>query len=550
MPRLCVWMSGLALLVAAPAAARADAPAWYDVPAHAPDARALTAKIDQHLADGWHAAKVHPAPAASDAEFLRRIYLDLAGRIPSVAEARRFLKDRRPDKRQRLINDLLNGPRYATHFGHILRALWLPEKATTVQGLILSPGFEAWLRKNLAANTPYDKLVRELLTIPLPDGGRPQQVLEESFSGKPTPIGFYLAKEAKPENLAASTSRLFLGIKLECAQCHNHPFNDWKREQFWSMAAFFSGINGKVQNEFTMVSPEKIDSRSIKIPETDKIIQANFLDGTKPKFKDRVPSRVILADWVTAADNPYFARAAVNRIWAYFFGTGLTEPVDEMIGGESKHLHPVLLEELARQFVASGFDLKFLMRAIVSSRAYQLTSSGKAEANEAGLFARMPIRGLTAEQLYDSVALATGYNEPAAAFPISFVPGAKRSLREEFMTRFAKTSEKSTETYTSILHALALMNGKLIGEATSLERSETLAAVLNAPFLDTPERLETLYLAALARPPRAEEMSRLTRYLEGVQASPGKGTPAQRYNRAMSDVFWVLLNSGEFILNH
>jgi hypothetical protein len=542
-------LSGAALLAAAPAAARADDPAWWNVSAHAPSAKALTAKIDHHLAEGWRAAGVEPAPPAGDAEFLRRVYLDLAGRVPSVAEARRFFRDKRADKRARLIDELLDGPRYPAHFSRVWRALWLPEAASSIQGLILKPGFESWLRKNLAANTSYDKLVYEMLTVSLPSGLR-QDVIGDAFAGKPTSIAFYLSKEGKPENLAAATSRLFLGIKLECAQCHNHPFNDWKREQFWSMAAFFSGIDGKVDNEFTNLKPEKVDSRSIKIPNTETVIQASFLDGSKPRFKDKVGARVTLAEWVIAADNPFFARAAVNRVWSYFFGGGLTDPVDEMIGGESKTHHPALLDELARQFVASGFDMKFLLRAVTNSRAYQLTSAGKATEKEAGQFARMPIRGLTAEQLYDSVAQATGYNEPAAAFPISFVPGAKPSLREQFMTRFANATEKSTDPSTTILHALALMNGKLIGEATSLERSETLSAVLNSPFLDTGERLEVLFLSTVSRSPRAEELSRLTNYVETARGRQGAGTAAQRYNRAVADVFWSLLNSGEFILNH
>jgi hypothetical protein len=559
-------LSGLALLAGLPTVLRADPPARAAaVRAVLPnsDAQAVAARIDHHLAEGWRSAGVEPAPRADDSEFLRRIYLDLAGRVPSVAEACRFLADKRADKRQRVIGDLLDGPRYPTHFGRVWRSLWLPEAAVGIQGLLLKPGFEGWLRKHLAANTPYDKVVRELLTTPV-SGGRPQQAIEESLTGKPTPVGFYLAKEAKPENLAAGTSRLFLGVKLECAQCHNHPFGDWKREQFWGLAAFFAGIDGKVENEITNIKPEKFERRSINIPNTEKALQlgfatikvpatieATFLDGSRPKWKEgKISPRVTLAEWVTAADNPYFARAAVNRIWSYFFGNGLVDPVDEMVGSEIKNHHPELLDELSRQFAASGFDLKFLMRAIVSSRAYQLTSAGKPASNEVGQFARMPLRGLTAEQLYDSVAQATGYNEPASALPISFVPGSKPSLREDFMTRFANSSEKSTEFHTSILHALALMNGKLVAQATDLQNSETLAAVANAPFLDTAERIEVLYLATLSRRPRPEERDRMRGHIERVSAGHSGAAATERYNRGLADVFWVLLNSGEFILNH
>ncbi|MCI0459343.1 MAG: DUF1549 and DUF1553 domain-containing protein [Gemmataceae bacterium] len=552
MSRLCLClMGGLAVLGLSAQANQTEQPA-KGVAAPALDARALAAKIDEHLAASWKDAKITPAPLASDSEFLRRVYLDLAGRIPSVAEVRRFREDKRSDKRERIINDLLDGPRYATHFSRVWRALWLPEAATSIQGTFLSPAFESWLRKHLADNTGYDRMVHELITTPM--GNRGQiDVFQDVFSGKPSPTPFFLAKEAKPENLAASTSRLFLGVKLECAQCHNHFHADWKREQFWQLAAFFDGIKSQSMMEFTFPSGEDLNKRDIKIPNTETVIPALFLDGSKPQFKNNVGSRTTLADWMTARNNPYFARAAVNRIWSYFFGTAMVEPVDEMIGEIAKNSHPALFEELSKQFVANNFDLKYLMRAITNSQAYQRTSSGKVTDAEAlALFARMPLRGLTAEQLYDSVAQTTGYNEPAALFPISFVPGAKPSPRAEFITRFASLSEKATEFHTSILHALALMNGKLITDATSLETSETLSAVANSPFLDTSERIETLYLAALARLPRPEELTRMLRHVEGDRrgAQPTTPTERARYNRALADVFWVLLNSGEFMLNH
>jgi hypothetical protein len=423
--------------------------------------------------------------------------------------------------------------------------LWLPEAQSSIGGTIMAPGFEAWLRKHLAANTPYNKVVYELLTTQVMRGGREQAVIEESFLGKPTPIAFFLAKELKAENLAASTSRLFLGVKLECAQCHDHPTAEWKRDQFWNLAAFFAGLKGNTRDEFTFPTADDPNKRDIKIPNTETVIKASFLDGRKPKFKDKVGSRVTLAEWVTASENRFFARAAVNRVWSYFFGTGLIDPVDEMVGVEIRASHPELLDELARQFVASGFDLKFLMRAVVNSRAYQLTSAGARAKDEAlALFARMPLRGLTGEQIFDSISQATGYQEKAAAFPIDFVPGNKPSPRVQFLTRFRDMSEKVTEFHTSILHALALMNGQLISDATSLEKSETLAAVVNSPFLDTPERIEVLYLATLSRRPRPEELTRLVRHVENA------GSEVARQNRALADVFWTLLNSGEFLLNH
>src|SRR5262249_55281553 len=183
----------------------------------------------------------------------------------------------------------------------------------------------------------------------------------------PNPAAYYSAKEFKAENLAAGIARLFLGVRVECAQCHNHPFADWKRDQFWGFAAFFAGIQGRSQGNSVTAGGEAPDKRELAIPGTDRVVQAAFLDGKEPPFKFNESSRVTLADWMTAADNPYFARALVNRMWAYLFGVGLIDPVDEMVGGESTCSHPELLDVLAKAFVDHNFDLKFLIRAITAS---------------------------------------------------------------------------------------------------------------------------------------------------------------------------------------
>jgi hypothetical protein len=227
-----------------------------------------------------------------------------------------------------------------------------------------------------------------------------------------------------------------------------------------------------------------------------------------------------------------------------------------MVGSEHAASHPELLDELAREFAAHDFDLKFLIRAITSSKAYQLTSAGRGEV-EAQHFARMPLRGLTPEQLYDSVATATGFRENSPGLPPGVIAvGRNGSARDEFLTRFANQSEKATEVQTSILQALSLMNGRLVAAATDLKGSETLAAVLDSPFMDTRARVEALYLAALSRKPKPKELDRLVKYVESGGAAADEAPPATdsereaRYNSALSDVFWALLNSGEFYLNH
>jgi hypothetical protein len=479
------------------------------------DVQALAARIDQLIAARWAAEAIQPAPLTDDAEFVRRAYLDLTGRIPSVAQIRRFLKDQTPDKRRRLIDELTAGGPYVQHFTHVWRAVLLPDNVANAD----NGSFEGWLRKQLAENTSYDEMVRAIIR----PGG---------------PRSFYQARENKPENLAAATSRLFLGIKLECAQCHRHPFARWTREQFWSQAAFFSRLPQPRQaGEPVRVQPRP-DGRQIKIPGMDKVVQARFLDGTEPQWKDGMDPQATLAEWVTAADNRYFARAAVNRLWALFFGIGLVDPVDDL-REQNPASHPELLDELAREFAAHRFDLKFLIRAITNSQTYQRTSRlTHATQEDPRRFARMPLRGLTAEQLFDSVAQATGYQEAGG----NRGQGGASRTRAAFLTKFANPGDKSTEFRLSILQALSLMNGKLVAEATDLEESHTLAAVIDAPFMDTAQRIDTLYLATLGRLPASEEAARLIKYVDSSSDSGSR--------QALADVFWALLNSGEFILNH
>jgi hypothetical protein len=542
----------LALLPGVAALLLASGPApGEELSASSKDAQALAAQIDQHIARHWAELKAEPAPLADDAEFLRRVYLDVAGRIPSVAEARAFLEDRRPDKRAQLIEQLLAGSRYVTHRTNLWRALLLPEAGNNFQVRLQQPGFETWLKKQVARNAGYDRLVRDLLTAPVGgNGGFPLAALY----GDSGPLTFYLAKEFRPENLAASTARVFLGVSVECAQCHNHPFAAWKREQFWGFAAFFSGIQSQRQMDFLLPGREDPNKHELTIPGTERVVQAKFLDGAEPSWKAKTASRAALAEWLTSPANPYFARAAVNRTWAYFHGAGLVEPIDEMVGSSSTPSHPELLDLLAKEFVAHQFDLKFLIRAITNSKTYQLSSAATHKSqDDPTLFARMPLRGLTAEQLFDCAAEATGYRDSGGGDDlITGILGGNRSARSEFLTKFAP-SDRATQAQTSILQALSLMNGKVIASATSLENSETLAAVADAPFVTTGERIETLYLATLSRKPEKPELERAVQFVRDAEkAAKDRDKPGRRaaYRNALADVFWALLNSPEFILNH
>jgi hypothetical protein len=487
----------------------------------------LAARIDQFIVARLADKKVEPASISDDAEFLRRVSLDLAGRIPRPFEVRDFLDDKTPGKRSRLVERLLEHSAYVNHFANVWRDLLLP-KVNNPQVQSLIPSFEDWLRPRIRENVRYDQLIRELLTASPSMPG--QRMRSRMKSSDPTPSAFYQANELKPENLAANTSRLLLGIKLECAQCHDHPHASWVRKQFWEYAAFFADVPARAPGE---VVP-------LKFPGTDNVIEARFLDGSESKREAYRTLRAALADWMTAPNNPYFARAAANRLWAHFFGIGIVEPVDDF----SEHnppSHPELLDELARQFVANQFDVKFMIRAITSSQAYQRSSMAKdPKPADPRLFARMNVRGLSPEQLFDSLLQATGFRDNRELGNQAMMDYS--SARGQFVARFTN-QERRTEYQTSILQALTLMNGKVVEGATDLEKSETLAAVVDAPFLDTPQKIDALFLATLSRKPGPEEAEQFVRYVS-------KGGAKGDTKTALGDVFWALLNSAEFMLNH
>lgn len=463
----------------------------------ADDPRALADRIDRHFASRWEKANVSPAELADDAEFQRRVTLDLIGRIPTVAEARAFQRETAPDRRRRLIDRLLDHPGYAVRFARFWGERWLPQGDAQFENL--KPQFHDWLRERLRENASYDRMAREVLGASRDDRRGATLRL------------FLQANEFKPENLAASVSRLFLGVSLECAQCHDHPSAAWKREQFWDFAAFFAG------------------GRELTDPGTRR--------KATPRFPDGAAGPKTVADWLTDGRNPYFARNAVNVLWAAFFGTSLADSLDDA----NAISDPELLDELAQTFARHDFDLKYLIRAITLSRVYQLSSPGPADAPDPRLFARAAVRPLSGDALYDSLLTATGLNEQALA-PPSVYGQPDVPPRKAFLAFFARGNGTAGSRRT-ILQALLMMNGWLTGAAVDLEHGGTLASVAEAPFWSTPRKVEALYLAALGRPPRPAERDRLAAYVEG-------GGPRKDPKHALADVFWALLNSGEFGANH
>jgi hypothetical protein len=481
------------------------AAAWSAEPAK--DAATLAKRIDRLIADHWTEAQIKPVGRSDDAEFLRRVYLDLTGTIPPVAEVRRFLKDTSPDKRRILVDHLLDGPGYVRHFSALWRELLVPDAEVPPGRQAARADLERWMNKQFADNVPYDRIARDILTLPAEET-RPKR--EEDLD-RPSPRLFYLGREDKPEELAANVTRLFLGVRLECAQCHDHPHAKWKRDDFWSQAAFFPGKNR---------------DRELPIPGAGRTVAARFLDGTTPTRG--ADPRTALADWVAAPKNPYFARAAANRLWAHFFGVGLVDPVDDMIS-ENAPSHPQLLNELAGAFVGARYDVKFLIHAITLSDTYGLTSreTRSGATPDPRLFSRMNVKALGGGEIFDSLIEATGYR----GIDLS-------QQRAAFVSRFSK-SDRPLEGRSSIPQALSLMNGRLLAAALKTDGENTLSAVANSPFLDTAGKVETLFLAALGRLPRAEEKERFVKYVTNGD-----------HNSALGDVFWALLNSAEFSHNH
>ncbi|MCA9060048.1 MAG: DUF1549 domain-containing protein, partial [Planctomycetaceae bacterium] len=417
-------------------------------------AKDTAAAIDQLVVNAWKEAGATPADLASDAEYLRRVSLDVAGRIPSVAEIREFLADQTPDKRQRVVEELLDRPAYVRNMTTILRNSLIPQANSNAQFRGLIPGFEAWLWERISAGTAYDQIAREIITTPIGAANPGGPVLTTASS----PEAFFLVRELKPENLTTGTARAFLGVRIDCAQCHDHPFDNWKQKQFWSLAAFYSGFAApEAAEDAVLVMRERTDVREITIPATGEVVPAVFLDGETPQWTDAATeesrSRRLLAEWVTAPENPYFARMAVNRLWGQFFGRGLVHPIDDF-SESNPPSHPEVLDLLASQFALHHYDLRFLVRAITATRVYQSSSViTKVGPQDEELFTRAALRGLTPEQFFDSLAEAVGYYQPYRT-DNPFVLDTD-SPRSRFLELFRNESESPLHHETTILQALA-----------------------------------------------------------------------------------------------
>ncbi len=486
---------------------------------------AAATKIDAFLASSWKANEITPAPRSSDAEFHRRAWLDLAGVAPTVAGSRQFLADESEDKRERLVDRLLQSPQHADHMAAIWNEILLPPDAQTqLEQRENVASLHRWLREQFYNNVPYDHLVGSFLTA----GGA-------ADSG---PAIFYTSHAVQPEKLAAATSRIFLGLQLQCAECHDHPYDRWTQRDFWRFAAFFSQLERDESRGARNPIIEDRPGREVTLPETETVMSPRYPGVSDPPERDpRGIRRRQLTIWLASRDNPYFARAAANRVWGQLFGRGLVEPVDAM-DADNQPSHPELLAFLADHLIRLRFDLRQFYATVARTSAYGRSSAVDApERPPHDSFAAMSVKTLTAEQIYNSLVQNIYCRSPldSGAGPASLDP-----RREAFHARMRAVGSSPADYPHGVVQALGMMNGPETLAACSPERTGLLAA-LQAPFFDDEQRIESVFLATVSRYPTPDESSRMAAMLSSAS---DRSDRAQR----LSDLLWALLNSAEFAM--
>ncbi len=492
------------------------------------DEQAVAARIDALVDAGCAEAGIAVAGPADDAEFLRRASLDLLGTIPTAGEVRAFLADSDPAKRSKLIDRLLARPEHPTRLARLWRddlVGGVPQRrpfADEHDRLLTN-----WLRSRFQANDGYDRLAVGLLSAGLLD--RDPDTTRRNVGSH-----VFLAAHDGPSERAARTARVFLGVQIDCAQCHDHPFDRWTQRDFWGLAAVFSQIETDGGMGSALPSPIR-DGRAnpVLLPDTTEAVPPRLLGAAEPLGAAPGPWRADLAAWITDPANPYFARAAANRLWATAFGYGLVHPVDDF-GPHNPPSHPELLDELARDFAAHGYDVRRTLRILTNTRAYGRTSRGT-EPIDPRLYARRSPRPLSPDQLLASLRMAAGLTPFGSATPA----GQPEPDAAAFLLRLDGSASR-VEYRGGIPQALTMMNGVLVASLTDPQRSRLVTAVAESPFFDDAVRIETLFLATLSRPPTSDEAARCRAFLN----------VATDRHEALADILWALLNGTEFTLNH
>jgi hypothetical protein len=500
----------------------------------------------------WSEEGLRPAVAATEGEWCRRVYLDIVGRLPTLEESNRFLAERGQHKRARLIERLLTSDtgveEYARNWTNIWTAL-LIGRTSQPGSLVNREGMQQYLRRSLLRNKSYDEFVAELISA---DGGNTPGM--EDFNGAVNFVLDNLQENAVPAT--AKTARLFLGMQVQCTQCHNHPFNDWKQDQFWELNSFYRQAKAQSQRASQAPTTRLVDVDFAGEGEVYwemrnglmKVSYPTFVDGKKINPSGSVANvnrRDELARLVARSQE--MPRAIVNRLWAHFLGYGFTRPVDDM-GPHNPPSHPELLDLLAREFVNCGFDLKRLISWIAQCEPYALSSRVPAAtlkdrldepmAGTVPLFSYFYVRQMRPEELYESLLTFAGQRE-AGSFE------ERQRVKSEWLRQFTGSygTEENDEYTTfngSITQTLMMFNGELMRDATRVDRSSFLRSVLAGE--DKPNvKIGQLFLAALGRRPTGGELQRANQlWLDRKQDAAA----------ALQDIWWAVLNSNEFIMNH
>jgi len=508
-------------------------------------AREIVDYTNTQMRQGWVDNEVKPSAVAGDTEWIRRVHLDLVGSIPPLETIEAFLKDRDPAKRTKLIDNLLDDPGYVRNWTTIWSNLLIGRQTPR---RVSRTGMRKFLREAFARNRPWDKVVFDLVSA-------------EGHFEKNGAVNYLLAQMTMRDDgvqATAKTTRLFMGIQVQCTQCHNHPFNDWKQNQFWEFNNFFRQARRVDHRRYDPKSGRMVDdfSELVFTDFNEKVFfeqRAGTLQMVEPRFfetrVDAKPStdlRKELARLMVAGDNALIARAMVNRMWGHFFGYGFTKPLDDM-GPHNPSTHPELLDRLSREFVKAGYDIKQLARWICNTEPYHLTSQLGVDnsvdnpgAGEAPLFSHMYVKGMEAEQLYDSLIVATGAHKAGGSGWAESERQRQTWLRQFVIAFGTDENDEATTFNGTIPQALMMMNGELVEKATSAERGSFLNKVLSGAGTDA-SRVRRLFLSTLTREPTRRELAAAQQLLKENRSSP---------ITAYQDLYWALLNSNEFISNH
>jgi hypothetical protein len=485
--------------------------------------------VDKAVFAKLNRMRISPSEPCTDHEFIRRVYLDTIGVLPTPVEVQAFLADPASDRRVKVIDGLLKRPEFydfwTLKFADILRAngRLIQSKGTYV--------FTRWIRTNLEQNTPMDKFVRDLLTA---DG-----------SAYKNPAANYYRISRDPENSVETTAQLFLGVRIQCAKCHNHPFERWTQDDYYGFAAFFSRVRqkkGPLPDDEVIFT---VGDGDVRQPRTGQVMKPKALGGPvleDPKTPDR---RARLAAWLTAPDNPFFAKSLVNRVWYHIIGRGIVEPVDDFRDSNPSS-NDELIDGLTAEFVKNGFDLKKLIRAVLASRTYQFSArTNELNTDDSLYFSHAATKLLPAEVLLDAISTVTNTVTPFDGLPKGFratqLPDGK--MDNPFLKTFGRPArelacECERESDSNLSQALQLIGGATVNGKL---RDDNGRMALLAKSTKPPEEItKELYLVALSREPNSTEMAAAVKHLAA----------AKDRRQAVEDLGWVLINSKEFLFRH